>query len=129
MKLHHSKDGGPKSRVEGWFAKSKAFVTLALLKFHEGTREAYHSHAFDCISLILGPGRLEETFLDGRQRTHRPGKILITLRSDFHQVRSVGTTYVLTLRGPWSRTWLEQDEDRRILHLTHGRRIVERGQA
>jgi hypothetical protein len=126
MSVFFGKDGGPKSSVWAWYLESKRFATLALLKFMPGTRPAYHDHAFNCVSLVLGPGHLEERFVDGRRRTHRPGKVLITRRSDFHQVHSVGTTYVLTLRGPWRDRWHEINERGEPVTLTHGRRVVDK---
>ena len=124
MQLGHRKDGGPKSHVGGWFIEAKSVATLALLKFLPGTREAFHEHAFNCITLVIGPGHLEETFTDGRERHHYPGTMLVTRKTDFHQVNSVGTTYVLTLRGPWTSTWREVDEDNNSYTLTHGRKKV-----
>ena len=119
------KDGGEYSTVHGWFLEHKRLATLAVLRFDPGTREAFHDHAFNCVSLILGPGHLEETFLGGHPvRVHKPGTVLVTRREDFHQVRSVGTTYLLTLRGPWLDRWHEVDELGHFITLTHGRRQV-----
>lgn len=119
------KDGGPDSHVWGMFLEIKWLFTIALLCFEDGTREAYHSHAFNCISLIIGPGYLEEKFVaDVPTRIHRRGKLLITRREDFHKVRSHGKTWVLTLRGPWSKTWKEYTDKDGVVTLRHGRKIV-----
>lgn len=123
MKIGKYKDGGIDSHVSGWFIESKRFATAALLHFAPGSREAFHSHAFNCISLILGPGYLEEHFYDGRIRVHRPGKVLRTYRDDLHKVYSHGDVYVLTLRGPWRASWLDVVNDK-AYELTHGRRVV-----
>ena len=32
---------------------------------------------------------------------------MITRRDTFHKVDSVGTTWVISFRGPWSKTWQE----------------------
>lgn len=121
MKKFFRKDGGYESTVDGWFLECKRYLSLVLLRFSPGSREAYHSHAFHCVSLILGPGYLEEHFIDGRVRIHRPGDLLLTTRQDFHKVYSRGTTYVVSLRGPWTDTWQEQ-VDGKVITLTHGRR-------
>lgn len=118
------KDGGPKSRVWAYFLENKKLGSIGLLKFKNGSREAFHSHAFDAASLILGPGRLKEVFADGRIRHHGPLKFLITKKDDFHKVYSKGTTWVLTLRGPWQKTWEEIDEDGNHKTLTWGRKEI-----
>ena len=124
MQIGYRKDGGPNSHVGGWFFEIKSLFTIALLKFSPGTREAFHEHAFNSISLILGIGFLRETFQSGFSRWHFPGDFLITRTTDFHQVSSEGTTYVLTLRGPWKSTWREVDENNESHTLTHGRKKV-----
>lgn len=44
------KDGGPESKVWGlWVLRIKTLFTVVLLKFENGTRDAYHSHAFGSI--------------------------------------------------------------------------------
>jgi len=123
--IGYRKDGGPLSKVEGWFLESKRYATLALLRFLPGTREAFHEHAFDCVSIVLGPGYLIEEMLSGVVKLHHPGSIVITKMTDFHKVKSIGTTYVITLRGPWRRFWREIDEKGQVLTLTHNRLVIE----
>lgn len=122
------KDGGPDSNVWFYGFEFKKLFSLALLKFENGSRDAYHSHAFNCISLILGPGYLKEEMFSNRVPVgdyyHRRGKVLITRREDFHKVTSFGTTWVLTLRGPWTDTWKEYTEHKGEYQLTHGRSEV-----
>ena len=117
------KDGGPLSRVWAYFLENKKLASFGLLRFEDGSREAFHSHAFDCVSLIVGPGSLKEVFTDGRIRYHRPGKILVTRKEDFHKVYSQGRTWVLTLRGPWEQTWEEIDEEGNHKTLSWGRKL------
>lgn len=124
FRIFWGKDGGPKSRVWGLFLENKKLFTVALLKFENGSREAYHSHAFNAVSLILGPGKLRERHLDGDAEEHGQGKVVHTYKHTFHQVWSLGTTWALTLRGPWSDTWHELDEEAKYLTLTHGREVV-----
>lgn len=127
--MEWAKDGGPKSRVNGlWFFRSKKLGTVALLKFDDGSRDAYHSHAFGAISWLLR-GRLDELSLEydgSRKHTTylpRPWPIY-TPASRLHKVVSSGTSWVLTFRGPWSDRWVEFDEDGLFLKLTHNRVVV-----
>lgn len=127
MFVGRRKDGGSKSTVTGWFFEIKSLFTVALLRFDNGTREAYHSHAFDCASIVIG-GKLVETFYDLTEREHSTGKCLVTRKSDLHKVRSEGTTWVLTVRGPWAKHWFEIVPSGfgfdRLLKLTNGRRLL-----
>jgi hypothetical protein len=124
MFLGKRKDGGKDSKVTGFFFEIKSLFTIALLKFDPGTREAYHNHAFNCVSLVLGPGYLEEEFIDGSRRFHERGSIVKTKREHFHKVRSQGTTWVLTIRGRWSKTWNEYTEQEGLVTLAQGRKVV-----
>jgi hypothetical protein len=120
-----SKDGGPESRVTGyWLIEIKWLFSIALLRFDNGTRDAYHNHAFNSISWLLR-GQLEEVFLQGFFATdHLPSwRPIITLRRHFHRVESHGTSWVLTFRGPWARTWHEYIDGEHAT-LTHGRQVV-----
>lgn len=126
MKLFSKmKDGGPLSKVLGYFLiELKPAFSVVLLRFDDGSREAYHTHAFNAVSWVIR-GCLVEHMLDGRiithDASHRP---VYTGRSDFHMVMSRGTTWVISFRGPWTSFWKEYliDEDR-IITLTHGRKI------
>jgi hypothetical protein len=130
------KDGGPESTVWAHFlCEFKGLFSIVLLRFEDGSRDAYHSHAFHAVSWLLSGGLLES-------RTTRiaPGWIvysyppsalpIITLRSHHHKVTSVGRSWVLSFRGPWSSTWEEtippaipgDAPERRV--LTNGRREV-----
>ncbi len=122
--FYKSKDGGEQSHVWGyWLIEAKWLFSIALLRFEHGTREVYHSHAFNSISWVL-KGKLEERHLDWRIQYHvsslRP---IITRRDTFHQVFSHGQTWVLTFRGPWSKNWKENVGGKEIV-LTHGRKVV-----
>ena len=119
--FHFGKDGGEHSTVWGyWLVEIKRLFSIALLCFENGTREAHHTHAFNCVSWVLS-GTLEERFLDGRVRRHYPSwRPIVTRRTDFHQVESFGRTWVFTLRGPWVERWLE-GVDGRVTQLRAGR--------
>lgn len=115
------KDGGPESTVWGYFLEFKRLFTVAVLRFDGASREAHHSHAFNSISWLF-KGKLIEQHLDGTTEVHRPGlRPIITRRSTFHKVDSVGRSWVLTFRGPWARTWQEYINGR-FVTLTHGRK-------
>lgn len=124
--LSWGKDGGPESKVWGfWFCEFKNLFSIVLLKFEDGTREAYHTHAFNCISWVL-KGTLIEKMLNKNVNLYYPSpNPIITTRDTFHQVESVGTTWVFSIRGPWSKTWYEYlpNEDK-LIKLTNGRKEV-----
>jgi len=121
--LHTGKDGGPESHVDGlWLLRWKAVCTVALLRFKEGSREAYHSHAFHSVSWLLR-GKLEEHRSDGHVTTYNPSlKPILTRRTTTHKVYGrTPTSWVLTLRGPWKNEWVEILPDRGTIQLTHNR--------
>jgi hypothetical protein len=109
MKLFYKgKDGGAESSVTGWWLiEWKRLFSVALLKFEGASREAYHDHAFNSISWLLS-GMLYEDFRDGKGHPYLPSIVpIITRRNTFHKVGSMGTSWVLTFRGPWTETWHE----------------------
>jgi len=123
------KDGGPESHVWGyWLVEIKGLCSIVLLRFEDGTREAYHSHAFNAVSWLLR-GTLHESVLDWSPTPgiiYRPSWCPIwTPRSRTHKVRSIGRSWVLSFRGPWADTWLEYDPKlERTTTLAHGRNVV-----
>lgn len=127
MKLFRkAKDGGPKSTVTGyWLVEIKSLFSIAILRFEDGSRDEYHSHAFNSINWVL-KGRVREDLIDYKTRFYSPGLIpIITRRSTFHRVFSFGRTWVLSFRGPWSKTWEEYDpRTTEFSTLTHGRKVV-----
>ncbi len=131
MKLFsYGKDGGRYSTVWGfWLIEIKALFSIVLLCFENGSREAYHEHAFNCISWVLS-GELHEELVDNYDgdgwAVYRPSIFpVITRRSTFHKVTSRGRTWVISFRGPWAKTWREYlPNERRTATLTHGRREV-----
>ncbi len=129
MKLFSvSKDGGPKSNVWAfWLAEIKPLFSAALLRFTDKSRDEYHSHAFDSVSWVLS-GALTEEHMDGRVERHFPSwRPVVTAKSTFHRVAADGVTWVLTLRGPWARTWLEYNSDYcKLTTLGHGRKVLSR---
>ena len=130
MKLCYvGKDGGKESTVWGfWPIEIKSLFSVALLCFENGSREAYHSHAFNSVSWVLKGSLYEDCiggpFLGGRR--HKAGfRPIYTSRTNMHKVTSIGRTWVLTFRGPWKDTWREWlPLEKRFRTLTHGRREV-----
>lgn len=123
--FHYGKDGGYESTVWGYFLiEVKALFSIVLLRFENGSRDAYHSHAFDCVSWVLR-GRLEEQHLGGPLEIHEPSwRPVVTRRETIHRVTSIGRTWVLSFRGPWAARWLEfLPSEQRWVRLTHGRRV------
>jgi hypothetical protein len=129
MKLFFkSKDGGPDSSVTGyWLIESKKLFSIVLLKFDGRSREAYHTHAFNSISWVLKGQGLREEAPASFEYVHYylPSlKPIYTSRSRLHKVDSIGTTWVLSFRGPWSDNWKEINEHGHQT-LTHGRKVMD----
>jgi hypothetical protein len=124
----YGKDGGPNSTVWGyWLIEWKSLFSIALLCFENGSREAYHSHAFNAISWLLKGRLFEMEVSDVDNFPYQAGTIytpslwpIVTPRKKFHKVRSTGRSWVLTFRGPWNDTWQEHIDGEEII-LTHGR--------
>jgi hypothetical protein len=121
------KDGGPESKVTAYFLiEWKGLFSIALLRFDLGSREAFHTHAFNCVSWVLS-GFLSEHLMNGSHRWYRRSLLpVVTRRDTFHQVYGwARRSWVLTFRGPWSNTWTEYlPREGRSATLTHGRQEV-----
>lgn len=132
MKIFHkAKDGGPDSNVTGyWLIEWKGLFSIVLLRFSKGSREAFHNHAFHALSWIIS-GELVETYYENdlyvRTQRLKPSLLpFITKRSRLHKVYGVAeSTWALSFRGPWSKTWQEYfDKTNTTVTLTNGRKIV-----
>jgi hypothetical protein len=124
------KDGGPESRVWGFFfVELKSLFSVVLLVFKGWTREVYHTHAFNSVSWVLW-GKLTEYRLTNNGydavTEYRPSlRPIVTTRDNFHMVDPTGTAVVISFRGPWLLSWSEFDPATRILStLMHGRGVV-----
>lgn len=120
------KDGGPESPVDAYFLiELKGLFSVALLKFNEGHRESYHSHAFDALTWFLS-GELVEDNLHAHPERYRRGILpKVTPRSQMHRVKAYKDSWCLTLRGPWNDKWQEYNPDTKMFTvLTNGRKIV-----
>lgn len=121
--LTKSHDGGPDSGVTGyWLVEAKSAFSIVLLHFRPGTRDAYHSHAFNALSLWLW-GTVTEHMLSGERNVYRAGNLKYTPRECFHKVEAHGSVWCLSIRGPWVDSWMEFKWGR-LVRLTHGRKVV-----
>lgn len=124
--LRGEKDGGKESRVRCWGVESKRFGSVLLLKFEEGSREAFHTHAFNSLSWVLAGGLLESNMI-GEPRTYPASFVpVVTRRTTFHKVTGLKpANWVLTFRGPWVDVWREfLPRVGRFIRLTHGRKEI-----
>jgi len=122
------KDGGPDSPVTGLFlVEIKSLFSIVLLRFG-GTREAYHSHAFNAVTLWL-KGTVTELVMvtdENSVESHlwTAGQLKYTPRGLLHKILPGPGAWALSFRGPWADTWTEYVKGR-IVRLTHGRKVVE----
>ena len=119
-------DGGKGSGVTGyWLCEFKSLFSIVLLHFKQGSRESYHSHAFNAWSFYLS-GEVKEHHLDGTTVAWKPSFApKYTPRSTFHKIYAVRDTWCLSVRGPWSPYWHEYSPTlRQYTKLTHARRVV-----
>ncbi len=124
--LSLSKDGGPDSPVDAFFLiEIKSLFSIALLRFNEGGREAFHTHAFNALTWFISGDLEEEDIDDNFYLYSRSIFPKYTPRSKNHRVYANSTSWCFTIRGPWSRTWTEDDTEYHTV-LTHGRKVVER---
>ncbi len=129
--MDRGSDGGKKSGVTGfWIIEIKWLFSIVLLRFNTGTRENYHSHAFNALTIWLKGNVVEDvwgsSWWDGK---HWPaaGRFKWTPRTSIHRVRAIVPTYCLSFRGPWKKSWFEINPvtNERIT-MTSGRTVVSR---
>lgn len=118
------KDGGPESPVDAYFLfEIKSLMSVAILKFNKGSREAFHTHAFNALTWYI-KGDLVEEDINGEFHIYERGILpKVTKRSKNHRVIALADSWCFTIRGPWSKTWTE-DTDEKTTVLTHGRKVV-----
>lgn len=108
-------DGGKNSGVRGFFfIELKNLFSVVLLRFNPGSREAFHSHAFNAVTLWLKGRVYEEKPRFGSGTPRQTGifgsgfkRWKYTRRDNMHRVSSVGRSWALSVRGPWVDTWQE----------------------
>lgn len=127
-------DGGKESGVVGYFLiEWKPFFSIGLLRFSKGSREAYHSHAFNALTWFIKGKVTEERTnvkslypVEATEDTKKDfGPSLIpkyTPKNNIHRVVAHETTYAITFRGGWEDEWYElRDNKESFVVLTHGR--------
>lgn len=122
--LWNKKDGGPESNVVCWGIEIKSLFSILVLNFKQGSREAFHSHAFNSISWLFS-GALKETFLVKDSVLYVPNiKPIIIKKDPPHKVYGIfKNNWVVSFRGPWQKTWVDV-EPNTTKTLTHGRKVV-----
>ncbi len=129
MKLFFKRrDGGPQSHVDGfWLIEWKSVFSVCLLRFNSGTRENFHSHAFGSLNWLL-TGAVRENLFGDESWTHLLPRLkpYYRPRTCMHKVDGIApASWVLSVRGPWAKTWQEFDVTRNcIVTLAHGRKEV-----
>ena len=115
-------DGGKDSGVTAYFLiEWKILFSIGILHFKEGTREAFHSHAFNALTWWF-TGSVTEQKKEGTTKDFKPSiKPKYTSRDNCHKVLAHRSTLALTFRGPWQDTWKEYRKDICVT-LTHGRK-------
>ncbi len=115
-------DGGKNSGVTAYFLiEWKILFSIGILHFKNGSREAYHNHAFNALTWWL-KGNVTEEKIDKSRKDFKPSlKPKFTSRNNFHKVIAHKDTYALTFRGNWKNTWNEFKNDK-LITLTHGRK-------
>lgn len=125
------KDGGQDSNVRCWGVEIKGAFSVLVLHFAPGSREAFHSHAFNAVSWVLSGYLYERVRMVDMPEDyaeswwHPPSrKPVITRRATFHKVSGgAHGTWVLTFRGRWHPHWQDGTPEAPDT-LTHGRRRV-----
>lgn len=124
--LQCAKDGGPNSTVTGFFLiEIKSLFSIVFLRFGEGTRENFHSHAFNAFTWWL-KGFVTEYHKDGRVLYWKASiKPKYTPRRCFHKIYADKPAYAFSIRGPWASSWKEFNPNtNKTITLAHGRKVV-----
>ena len=120
-----SSDGGETSGVTGFFLiEWKPVISIALLRFSEGSREAFHNHAFNAVTFWLS-GHVVEEQVGGVRKTFKGPSLepKITPRHRYHKIIGITRAWAFTIRGPWRDSWQEM-RDYMEVNLTHGRIVI-----
>lgn len=128
------KDGGPESPVTAYvLIEYKPLFSIMFLKFRKGTREEYHTHAFNALTLFIVGKMFEERLHLGINNDYfkivkRYKKSIfpkITTKDNLHRITAKKDSWCFTIRGPWVNTWYEYNElTNTKTYLTHGRKII-----
>lgn len=119
-------DGGADSGVTGYYLiECKMLFSILFLKFEPNHRENLHSHAFNAMTWWL-KGEAKESFKDKTSIIWKPSFIpKFTSKHNLHKYSVNKTSWALTFRGPWSKTWKEYNPTlKKYIILTHGRKVL-----
>lgn len=109
--MQWAKDGGPNSPVDAFYIiEIKSLFSIMLLRFGEGVREAFHSHAFNAWTFWISNSPIEERLMDGGlvvSNIYDKWSWKYTSRSIIHRYILGARNWALTFRGPWKKTWQE----------------------
>lgn len=126
--FYKGKDGGIDSPVTGyWLLEIKSLFSIVLLKFNVGSRESYHTHAFNSLTWYLFGDMTEQRIFKSGIIVQKDYKFSfipkITKKDNLHRVCARKTSWAISIRGPWSNTWQEY-RDGKFITLTHGRKVL-----
>lgn len=118
------KDGGPFSKVKCWGIEIKSLFSVLVCKFDEGSRDAFHNHAFNSYSLLFMGALCEQVHGFYAPVIYKGFTYIKTPRERFHKVSGIEkNNWILTIRGPWKSEWKEINNLGNQI-LTHGRRVI-----
>lgn len=125
------KDGGKDSPVDAYvLIEIKSLFSITLLKFNKGTRDNFHSHAFNAWTWFLFGDMCEHRLVslgsDNIVGSKYKRSLLpkVTKRNNLHKVIAKKTSWCFTIRGKWVDEWTEVTQEWDEITLTHNRKIV-----
>ena len=123
--MQKSKDGGPESPVDGFFIiEIKGLFSVVLLKFNQGCREAFHTHAFNALTWFLKGSMVEEDVEGPRLQYRRSLLPKLTRRDKMHRVIAHKDSWAISFRGPWRTFWQEYDPKTDVTTVFNSGRVV-----
>ncbi len=121
-----SHDGGKKSGVIGYFlVEIKSLFSIVILKFNKGSRENFHSHAFNALTWFIKGDMIEHKLNGSFKKYKRSFMPKLTKKDNIHKVYANKTSWAISLRGPWDNNWKEYNPlTNKFITLTHGRVVI-----
>lgn len=121
----YSYDGGKDSGVTGfWLVECKWLFSIVILHFKKGTRESYHSHAFNALTWWIYGSVLEHLLGDSESIKWYPSIFpKYTPKENFHKIEALEDSYAISFRGPWENSWYEYQDKKGYTKLGWGRKI------
>lgn len=124
--MSKKKDGGSSSPVDAYFViEMKGWFSVAFLKFNKGSREEYHTHAFNAYTWFIKGFLVEEDVGGDLYVYGKSIKPKLTKKSKNHRVKAIEDSWCFTLRGPWDDYWTEYNDTKdETTTFTHSRNVV-----